>query len=105
MAYVLLSLILIGVWVFALFDVLTTDESGVRHLPKFGWFLVVLLGLLPGALLWLALGRVRGPEGRQVAGPSAGAPGSPGPSAEPPKGPDDDPAFLRDLERRLQEGD
>jgi hypothetical protein len=102
MAYVLLSLILIGVWLFALFDVLTTGESSVRHLPKFGWFLVVLLGFMPGAVLWLALGRARGaggPGGRQDARPL------PGPPAEPPKGPEDDPDFLRELERRLQEGD
>jgi hypothetical protein len=101
MAYVLLSLILIGVWVFALFDVLTTNEPGVRHLPKLGWFLVVLVGLLPGALLWLALGRARGigPAGPQAAGRV------PGPPSEAPKGPEDDPAFLRELERRLQEDD
>ncbi|MEW2358183.1 PLDc N-terminal domain-containing protein [Spirillospora sp. NPDC029432] len=99
MAYVLLSLVLIGVWLFALFDVLTTDEAGVRHLPKFGWFLVVLLGFAAGALLWLALGRVRGTAAR------GGPPAGPGSRAEAPKGPDDDPEFLRDLERRLQEDD
>ncbi|MFF5264171.1 hypothetical protein ACFY4C_35025 [Actinomadura viridis] len=99
MAYVLLSLILIGVWLFALFDVITTGEAGVRHLPKFGWFLVVLLGMLPGAVLWLALGRARAgaPPAREAAGHERRAP------AEAPKGPEDDPAFLRELERRLRE--
>ncbi|MBG6086270.1 PLDc N-terminal domain-containing protein [Actinomadura viridis] len=99
MAYVLLSLVLIGVWLFALFDVITTGEGGVRHLPKFGWFLVVLLGMLPGAVLWLALGRARPSSPHAGEAPERGrrAP------TEAPKGPDDDPAFLRDLERRLRE--
>jgi hypothetical protein len=104
MVYVLLSLILIGVWLFGLFDVLTTDESEVRHLPKFGWLLIVLLGLLPGAVLWLTLGRakVRVPPPRPTG--SAGLPpGVPETPIEPPKGPEDDPAFLRDLERRMRD--
>ena len=106
MAYVLLALILIGVWLFALFDVLSTDETDVRHLPKFGWFMVVLLGLLPGAVLWLLAGRDRRP-GVPATGPGGSLPGTAkaGPPAEAPKGPDDDPAFLRELERRLREED
>ncbi|GAA2445367.1 hypothetical protein GCM10010191_72830 [Actinomadura vinacea] len=103
MAYVLLSLILIGVWLFGLFDVLSTDESDVRYLPKFGWLLIVLLGLLPGAVLWLLLGRARRPHGPS-AGPLPGT-ATARPPAEAPKGPEDDPAFLRDLERRLREED
>ncbi|MFG1998807.1 PLDc N-terminal domain-containing protein [Spirillospora sp. NPDC048911] len=95
MAFVLLVLILVGVWLFCLFDVLGTDETDVRHLPKFGWFLVVLLGFLLGAAAWLSLGRPRRtPE--EALWPPPGASGGP-------KGPDDDPAFLRDLDRRLRD--
>ncbi|WP_395109132.1 PLDc N-terminal domain-containing protein [Actinomadura sp. SCN-SB] len=103
MVYVLLSLILIGVWLFGLFDVLTTDESEVLHLPKVGWLLIVLLGLLPGAVLWLAVGRAKVPvpPGRPSGSASLPA-GVPESAAEPPRGPEDDPAFLRDLERRLR---
>ncbi|WP_344948632.1 PLDc N-terminal domain-containing protein [Actinomadura miaoliensis] len=100
MAYVLLALVLVGVWLFCLFDVLSTDEGEVRHLPKFGWFLIVLLSAFPGAGLWLALGRPRRPL---VGTPGGALGGAPRPDA--PKGPDDDPAFLRDLERRLRGGD
>jgi hypothetical protein len=104
MVYVLLSLILIGVWLFGLFDVLTTDESEVRHLPKVGWFLIVLLGLLPGAVLWLMLGRARVRVPPPPLSGSAGLPeNTPEIPAEPPKGPEDDPAFLRELERRLRD--
>ncbi|GLZ15197.1 hypothetical protein Acsp04_54320 [Actinomadura sp. NBRC 104425] len=96
MAYVLLALVLVGVWLFCLFDVLATDEEEVRHLPKFGWFLIVLLGAFPGAGLWLALGRPR----RSLVGMPGAAP-----RPDAPKGPDDDPAFLRELERRLRGDD
>ncbi|WP_433329619.1 PLDc N-terminal domain-containing protein [Spirillospora sp. CA-294931] len=96
MAFVLLALIMVGVWLFSLFDVLGTDEAEVRHLPKFGWILVVLLGLLPGAVLWLMLGRARTGASRQ--GPRHAS----GPLGTAPKGPEDDPAFLRDLDRRLR---
>jgi hypothetical protein len=106
MVYVLLAMILIGVWLFGLFDVLTTDEAEVRHLPKFGWFLVVLLGSLPGALLWFAVGRERVHVPPQPGGSGeALPPGAPEPPAEPPKGPEDDPEFLRELERRLRDED
>ncbi|WP_018654716.1 PLDc N-terminal domain-containing protein [Actinomadura flavalba] len=101
MAYVLLALVIVGVWLFCLFDVITTDEGEVRHLPKFGWFLVTLLGFLPGAVLWMAFGRPRPVDGdrENVLWPPA-APG--GASSPPPRGPDDDPDFLRDLDRRLR---
>ncbi|GLW65844.1 membrane protein [Actinomadura rubrobrunea] len=98
MVYALLALALVGVWLFCLFDVLSTDEGDVRHLPKFGWFLIVLLGALPGAALWLILGRPRRPLAVGMSGAWPGADSRP----DAPKGPDDDPAFLRELDRRLR---
>ncbi|MFI0452235.1 PLDc N-terminal domain-containing protein [Actinomadura sp. 6N118] len=95
MAFVLLVLILVGVWLFCLFEVLGTDETDVRHLPKFGWFLVVLLGFLLGAGAWLLFGRPRRAR-EETVWPLPGASGAP-------KGPDDDPAFLEDLDRRLRD--
>jgi hypothetical protein len=44
-------------WFYCLYDVITTDEAIVRHLPKVVWFLVVLLLADIGSILWLALGR------------------------------------------------
>lgn len=110
MLYVLLGLITVGVWLFCLFDVLTTDEGDVRFLPKFGWFLVVLLGLQIGAALWLLFGRPR----RTVVSPGhlerRGDAGSvwrqaTDPPPEAPKGPDDDPDFMRNLDRRIRGDD
>ncbi|TDD80661.1 PLDc N-terminal domain-containing protein, partial [Actinomadura rubrisoli] len=62
MAFVLVTLLLLGIWLFCLLDVLSTDESEMRHLSKPAWFLVTLLGFLLGALLWLLDGRPRGPR-------------------------------------------
>ncbi|TNY38897.1 PLDc N-terminal domain-containing protein [Thermomonospora catenispora] len=98
MLYVLLGLITVSVWLFCLFDVLTTDEIDVRLLPKFGWFLIVLLGFAIGAALWLALGRPREPVGSGWTPPGMQS----GPRPEPPRGPDDDEEFLRSLDRRIR---
>ncbi|MGI8328434.1 PLD nuclease N-terminal domain-containing protein [Actinomadura scrupuli] len=128
MFYVLVALIALGVWLYCLFDVLTTDEAEIRGLPKFGWFLVVLLTMNLGAIAWLLFGRPRdariGPDGRigldgrigreerigregrgleptgenRFAGPPAPVP----PGVDLPRGPDDDPDFLKSLDRRIR---
>jgi Phospholipase_D-nuclease N-terminal len=107
---VVLVLVALGVWLFCLFDVLSTDESETRHLPKFAWFLIVLLGFQLGAIAWLLFGRRHRfvtaavaawpPEyltSRDDAEDDIGAADAGGPL-----GPDDDPEFLRQLDRRLR---
>ncbi len=70
----------------------------MRHLSKTGWFVVTLFGFLLGALLWLLDGRPRrsAPARRTMWTRMA---------ADGPIGPDDDPAFLSELERRLRGDD
>jgi hypothetical protein len=46
-------------WIYCIYDVVTTDESIVRHLPKLVWLLIVVLLGDIGSLLWLGLGRPR----------------------------------------------
>jgi hypothetical protein len=111
MLYVLLALIALSIWLFCLFDVLTTDELDVRKLPKFGWFLIVLLTMNLGAILWLLFGR---PHGAEMEMPQTGVRQRRTPrerfpddlSLDPPYirpvGPDDDPDFLKSLERRIR---
>jgi hypothetical protein len=89
MVYVLVALIALGVWLYALFEVLTTDEADIRSLSKFSWILLVLLTFWVGAILWLLFGR-----------PRAGV--VPVRRSPPPRGPDDDPEFLQNLDRRLR---
>lgn len=104
-----LVLVALGVWLFCLFEVLSTDEDDVRHLPKFVWFLIVLFGFDLGAIAWLLFGRRRGVVRAGVSAwppeflTSSDGDQRPGrPSGPAPLGPDDDPEFLRQLDHRLR---
>jgi hypothetical protein len=44
-------------WIYCIYDVITTDDAIIRHLPKMVWLIVVILLADIGSLLWLALGR------------------------------------------------
>ena len=52
--------ILLAAMVIALIDIIMRDDWQVRHLPKFGWILLVILLPLIGTLLWFLLGREYG---------------------------------------------
>ena len=100
---VFLPFIVVGLMVWAIVDIVLLDQDRVRAIPKPAWILIVLLPII-GPVLWLTIGRGRLDRGRSVrTGPVA---------------PDDDPAFLnqlnrdkeqeqriRDLEERLAELD
>lgn len=101
MPYAAVGLITLALWIFALVDIITCPEEGVRHLPKGAWLLIVILVPTIGALLWLILGRPlyesRGPRsttrfseydrpGRYV-----------------PQDPEADEAFLRGLRERAEQ--
>jgi hypothetical protein len=44
-------------WLYCIYDVITTDEAIIRHLPKVVWLLIVIVLSDIGSILWLALGR------------------------------------------------
>jgi hypothetical protein len=46
-----------GLWLFCLIDVITTDESNMRNLPKLVWVPIVLFLFDIGSILWLVAGR------------------------------------------------
>ncbi len=46
-------------WIYCIYDVVTTDNVIVRHLPKLVWLMIVILLPEVGSLLWLGLGRPR----------------------------------------------
>ncbi|MFS4092034.1 PLD nuclease N-terminal domain-containing protein [Streptomyces sp. AF1A] len=89
-------LLVLALWIYAFVDCLNTPEEEVRHLPKVVWVLVILLfgEVLVGPVAWLISGRVRhGPAGGPAPSPwhrDAGA----GWVA-----PDDNPEFLKSLEK------
>jgi hypothetical protein len=57
----LLSLVVLGLWIFCLVDVITTDESVCRNLPKMVWLILVVFLPLVGSLAWLLAGRPQAP--------------------------------------------
>jgi hypothetical protein len=87
MAKVLLVLVPLALTIYAVIDAIQTQDSHVQYLPKVVWILLILLFAPVGAIAWLFTGRQHGPRG--------GVRGSRYPSA--PRGPDDDPDFLRNL--------
>lgn len=84
-----LGLIVIILTVYALVDCALFDRSRIRGLPRWVWIFVIILVPVIGALLWLFVGRgrKRPPVGRM---PRTSAP-------------DDDPEFLRGLDREKRE--
>src|ERR1700736_60815 len=48
---------LLGLWVFCILDVISTDEVLCRNLPKFFWLFIVIILPDIGSIAWLVLGR------------------------------------------------
>jgi hypothetical protein len=122
----LFALFMMGFWLYCLTDAILTPAAECRGMPKAGWLAVITLTFIGGAVAWLIVrepvcspgcslapaphldepddryfpsGRwtdadeavARHPAGR--ARTSAGTP---------PRGPDDDPEFLRALDRAIR---
>jgi hypothetical protein len=51
--------VVLVLWIFCVFDVITSRADEVRHLPKWGWLVLVLFFPLVGSLVWLMAGRPR----------------------------------------------
>jgi hypothetical protein len=56
----LVGFLLLGLWIDCLVDVICTDSSMVRNLPKMPWLFIVLVLPDVGAIAWLLLGRPKG---------------------------------------------
>jgi Phospholipase_D-nuclease N-terminal len=46
-------------WIYCIYDVITTGDELIQHLPKLVWLLIVVILPDLGSLLWLAFGRPR----------------------------------------------
>ncbi len=53
----LIPVLLLGLWIYCIFDVIATDEALTRNLPKGFWLLIVFFLPDIGSLAWLLLGR------------------------------------------------
>ena len=101
----LAALVVLGLWIFCLIDVITTDESQMRNLPKLVWLLFVLFFPLVGSVAWLVAGRPDGSAGRRSAHerevPHFPEYDRPGRAAA--VDPEKDEAFLRQIRERAEE--
>ncbi len=94
------GIVVLGVWLFAIIDSITSDEAQVRNLPKWAWVLITILLSWIGAVVWFVAGRPRG-AGLPLANRSTfdGRRNAAGRSVAP----DDDPEYLAMLKRRVDE--
>jgi phospholipase D-like protein len=122
----LLALFMMGFWLYCLTDAILTPAAECRGMPKTAWIVVIALTFIGGAIAWLI---IREPlHSRATSLAPAPQPGDPGdryfrggrwtdaddavarhpagraktPGATAPRGPDDDPAFLRALDRAIR---
>ncbi|GGR73764.1 membrane protein [Streptomyces aureoverticillatus] len=91
-------LLVLAVWIYAFIDVLNTPEKEVRHLPKVVWVIIVLLfgEVLLGPIAWFVTGKKR---------PAAGGAGGGGRRRGGWVAPDDNPDFLKGLEKDRDQRD
>lgn len=108
--YALLTIAFTALLVYAFCDALTSPRSDVRTLPKFLWLILIVVFLHVGALLWLFFGRPRETATTDKPEPPRQQPSTehlnPVDFSQPsgnqgPVGPDDDPEFLRKLNKRI----
>lgn len=97
--------VVLVLWVFCAVDVITRRPEDVRHLPKVGWLVLVLLFPLVGSVAWLVAGRPRAARPRRTVaeGPGAAFPEyeRPGRAAGPTAETDEE--FLRRCRERAEE--
>lgn len=103
----LFGVLMLGLTIFAVVDVITTDEGSVRNLPKMMWLLLVLLFPLVGSIAWLVAGRPVVGTGRARFGAyERGTPAFPEyerPGRFAATDADDDQEFLRRCRERAEE--
>lgn len=126
---VLFVLLLAGCWVYCLTDAALTPASEFRRYSKNTWIYIIAATFVAGALAWLVAGRTRrarswvisqedrGPlanddftwystwtdaDAAIARHPASRSRQAPGGAGSYPKGPDDDPEFLRQLDRRIR---
>lgn len=85
----LLALLILAVMVYAIVDCAQADARTRRNVPLWVWVALILLLPGVGALIWLVVSRMAAPP--------------PVVRHTRPLAPDDDPAFLRELERRSRQ--
>src|SRR6516165_9053977 len=120
----LLALFMMGFWLYCLTDAILTPADECRGMPKPAWIVVITLTFIGGAVAWLIIREpLDRPAASRAPAPDPDNPGDhyfrsrrwtdaddavarhPAGRARPstvPRGPDDDPEFLRALDRAIR---
>lgn len=95
-------LVELGLLVYCLIDCIQTDSASARNLSKTVWIILIILVPIVGPIAWLVAGRpTAASASRSVPWPSTATAGFPEyERPRPPRGPDDDPAFLAGVQGR-----
>jgi hypothetical protein len=112
---VLFVLFMAGCWLYCLADAALTPAAAFPGLPKPVWITVIAVTFIFGAVAWMIARKLWRPRFRPLTSadeylaaeslarhPASRSGGKPGPGA--PVGPDDDPEFLRMLDRLISGG-
>jgi hypothetical protein len=99
-AFVFLVLAHLALVIAAVADCLG-GEHAPRKLTRAWWVAIIVLVPIVGGILWFSIGRARPPRPQPGPGRGTGARGPRNPQG--PIAPDDDPDFLRDIDRRLRD--
>lgn len=78
--------------VYALFSCIQTPDEDVPHLPKLVWIVLIVFVPFVGPIVWLLMSRTQG-------GPQEAVVRRPSPPVSRSLAPDDDPDFLKSLDR------
>ncbi len=80
------GVVTVALWIFSLVDLIGSDESRIRHLPKLWWLLIVLFFPLAGSIAWLITGRPEADaaRGRRFEREAPRSPSTTGPAGRPP---------------------
>src|SRR5262245_24956937 len=97
-----LGLMLLGLWIFCVIDVITTDEWRVRNLPKGLWLIIVLLLPDVGSIVWLIAGHPWEPDRQPLTRMQREFPEYDRPGRQAATNPETDEAFLRHLRERAE---
>ena len=95
----LFALAALALWVYCILDVISTDQSLMRNLPKIVWLLIVIFIPTVGSIAWLLAGR---PQGAGFAPGDTTRRGSRQDRPPSALGPDDDPRFIAGLDERAK---
>ncbi len=95
-----LGMALLVLWVYCIFDAVTSDAAAVRHLPKGVWVVLIIVLSDIGSLLWLVAGRPQAARSVPPQVNTAIPPEYDRPGRAVAASPDDDAAFLASLRVR-----